>query len=153
MLGKHRYILLTLVISVINLTACSTRSGPAPVTLLNSQPQKNDSGSVSDTYVVKKGDTLFAIAWYTGNDYRDIANYNNLSAPYAIFPGQTLQLAAIKKIDKEPNVKKKHYPKVQEKTGTTTPIYDKRSVDPPLAKRTINMKLMLTTKKLRPSNL
>lgn len=34
------------------------------------------------TYTVKKGDTLFYIAWITGNDFRDLAQRNSISAPY-----------------------------------------------------------------------
>ena len=35
------------------------------------------------TYTVKRGDTLFYIAWITGNDFRDLAQRNNVQAPYA----------------------------------------------------------------------
>ncbi len=44
------------------------------------------------TYTVKKGDTLFYIAWITGNDFRDLAQRNNVQAPYALNVGQTLQV-------------------------------------------------------------
>ena len=30
------------------------------------------------TYTVKRGDTLFYIAWITGNDFRDLAQRNNV---------------------------------------------------------------------------
>jgi lipoprotein NlpD len=46
----------------------------------------------ADTYTVRKGDTLFAIAWYSGNDYRDLAQWNNIASPYTIKVGQTLKL-------------------------------------------------------------
>ncbi len=36
------------------------------------------------TYTVKRGDTLFYIAWVTGNDFRDLAQRNNIPAPYAL---------------------------------------------------------------------
>lgn len=112
---------------VIFLTACSNRTGPAPVTLLNSQVEKKHSGSESTSYVVKKGDTLFAVAWYTGNDYRDIAKYNSLSAPYDIYPGQKLRLTPPPTTALTRNTRPR---KVQEKTGTTSKICDKRGVDP-----------------------
>ena len=32
------------------------------------------------TYTVKRGDTLFYIAWITGNDFRDLAQRNNVQA-------------------------------------------------------------------------
>ena len=44
------------------------------------------------TYTVKRGDTLFYIAWVTGNDFRDLAQRNNVSAPYALNVGQVLQV-------------------------------------------------------------
>ena len=68
------------------------RTAPAPVVLLNSQVTDGSEEFTQDTYKVQKGDTLFAVAWYTGNDYRDLAKYNNLSAPYTIFPGQILSV-------------------------------------------------------------
>ncbi|SPX54784.1 lipoprotein NlpD [Klebsiella pneumoniae] len=40
------------------------------------------------TYTVKRGDTLFYIAWVTGNDFRDLAQRNNIPAPYALNVGQ-----------------------------------------------------------------
>ncbi|EJB1296149.1 murein hydrolase activator NlpD, partial [Salmonella enterica] len=39
-----------------------------------------------------KGDTLFYIAWITGNDFRDLAQRNSISAPYSLNVGQTLQV-------------------------------------------------------------
>ncbi|WP_143051941.1 peptidoglycan DD-metalloendopeptidase family protein [Allopseudospirillum japonicum] len=43
-------------------------------------------------HIVQKGDTLYSIAWGYGRDYRDIAAYNGISAPYTIYPGQALRL-------------------------------------------------------------
>ncbi len=40
------------------------------------------------TYTVKRGDTLFYIAWVTGNDFRDLAQRNNIPAPYALNVGR-----------------------------------------------------------------
>ncbi|MEH0831860.1 murein hydrolase activator NlpD [Pectobacterium cacticida] len=45
-----------------------------------------------DTYTVKRGDTLFYIAWITGNDYRDLAQRNNIPEPYSLNVGQSLNL-------------------------------------------------------------
>ncbi|PDO84228.1 lipoprotein NlpD [Kosakonia pseudosacchari] len=44
------------------------------------------------TYTVKRGDTLFYIAWITGNDFRDLAQRNHVAAPYSLEVGQTLQV-------------------------------------------------------------
>jgi lipoprotein NlpD len=45
-----------------------------------------------DTYTVKHGDTLFYIAWITGNDFRDLAQRNAIAAPYNLSVGQRLQV-------------------------------------------------------------
>ncbi|EHD20318.1 Peptidase M23 [Brenneria sp. EniD312] len=50
------------------------------------------SYSGGNTYTVKRGDTLFYIAWITGNDYRDLAQRNNIPQPYSLNVGQTLNL-------------------------------------------------------------
>lgn len=44
-------------------------------------------------YTVKRGDTLYSIAWRYEMDFRDIAAWNQISAPYAIYPGQRLRMA------------------------------------------------------------
>ncbi|WP_075183220.1 murein hydrolase activator NlpD [Pantoea sp. 1.19] len=50
-------------------------------------------GSYSgETYTVKRGDTLFYIAWITGNDFRDLAERNAIPAPYSLNVGQQLQV-------------------------------------------------------------
>lgn len=45
-------------------------------------------------YTVKKGDTLYSIAWRYEKDFRDLASWNNIKSPYAIFPGQRLRMEA-----------------------------------------------------------
>jgi len=43
-------------------------------------------------YEVRRGDTLYSIAFRYGLDWRDIAAWNRLSAPYTIRPGQSLRM-------------------------------------------------------------
>ena len=50
-------------------------------------------GYQGDTYTVKRGDTLFYIAWVTGNDYRALAAKNNIQEPYAVNVGQVLDVS------------------------------------------------------------
>ncbi|AWK13802.1 peptidase [Candidatus Fukatsuia symbiotica] len=45
-----------------------------------------------NVYTVKRGDTLFYIAWITGNDYRELASKNNIPQPYSLNVGQSIQL-------------------------------------------------------------
>ncbi|MBA6292929.1 peptidoglycan DD-metalloendopeptidase family protein [Colwellia sp. MB3u-70] len=86
--------LLTLIM-ILALNGCSSRSKPAPVvdvqgSLPLSQRLKN---SVSGTeYIVKKGETLYSIAWRADVDIRTLANINNIKAPYNIYPQQKLML-------------------------------------------------------------
>ncbi|MFT5278103.1 MAG: lipoprotein NlpD, partial [Granulosicoccus sp.] len=79
---------------LILLAACNSRYNPAPVISLNTNVAKqNNLTEISGArYEVQKGDTLFAVAFYSGNDYRDIAKYNNLQPPFSIYPGQMLEL-------------------------------------------------------------
>lgn len=44
------------------------------------------------THVVRSGETLFSIAWGSGLDYRVLARWNGIQAPYVIQPGQRLKL-------------------------------------------------------------
>lgn len=45
------------------------------------------------SYVVLKGDTLYSIAFRKGVDFRDLAQWNDIAAPYTIWPGQRLTLS------------------------------------------------------------
>ena len=105
----------SVILSLFLLHGCAGRTAPAPVILLNSQVTDGSEEFTQDTYKVQKGDTLFAVAWYTGNDYRDLAKYNKLSEPYTIFPGQILSVTP---------------PKNPATTRTIPKAKTKRSTDP-----------------------
>jgi lipoprotein NlpD len=45
-----------------------------------------------DTYTVKRGDTLYAIAWRHKLDWQDLARWNGIRRDYVIHPGQVLKL-------------------------------------------------------------
>lgn len=45
-----------------------------------------------DSYTVKPGDTLFSISLEFGQDYREVAAWNNLTDPSRIFVGQVLRM-------------------------------------------------------------
>ncbi|WP_367680756.1 murein hydrolase activator NlpD [Candidatus Fukatsuia anoeciicola] len=64
----------------------------APV-ICNSRYNNIPKGSYNgNTYTVKKGDTLFCIAWITGKDYHKLASKNNILQPYSLNVGQSLKL-------------------------------------------------------------
>lgn len=65
-----------LVCSILLLAACGGR---------NSRPEVS-------TYTVKRGDTLYSIAWRHDLDYRELARWNRLPADYRIHVGQVLSL-------------------------------------------------------------
>lgn len=45
-----------------------------------------------ESYTVRAGDTLYAIAWHFGLDHRDLARWNALGSGDVIYPGQRLRL-------------------------------------------------------------
>jgi len=49
------------------------------------------------SYTVKRGDTLYSIAWRYEKDFRQVAQINNITPPYAIYPGQRLRMQAVNK--------------------------------------------------------
>jgi len=44
----------------------------------------------TQAYTVSRGDTLYSIAWKYEKDFRQLAEWNNISSPYDIYPGQRL---------------------------------------------------------------
>ncbi|MFC7159938.1 peptidoglycan DD-metalloendopeptidase family protein [Pseudidiomarina halophila] len=80
---------------LLTLVACAQRQAPAPVTRVYQGPSIHDfepNSLAGDTYHVAPGDTLYSIAFRANVDVRTLADYNNLSEPYTIFPGQELRL-------------------------------------------------------------
>ena len=97
------------VVLLLSLAACASRQ-PAPVEERSSRPTPAAAPPAPaqaapapkpvtepdwrpKTYVVKRGDTLYAIALDHGLDYRDLAAWNNLGNINLIRPGQVLRLA------------------------------------------------------------
>jgi lipoprotein NlpD len=70
--------------TVVRRTGTTSTSTPAPVPV--STPK------YGATAQVRRGDTLYGIAFRNGIDVRDLAEWNSLSAPYTIYPGQRLRL-------------------------------------------------------------
>ena len=57
----------------------------------SSDRKEEDSNSVIN-YVVKKGDTLSAIAGKYNTNYKSLAEYNNIKNPNKIYPGQIIKI-------------------------------------------------------------
>ena len=103
--------------------SCSNRKQPAPVTEIYQGKTFRDfqqDGYSASTYRVKAGDTLFSIAWYSGNDYRDLAKINRISPPYQINAGQVLSLR--KPAKNQPR-------QLNSKTGQTSETITNQAVD------------------------
>ncbi|MDH5180053.1 MAG: peptidoglycan DD-metalloendopeptidase family protein [Gammaproteobacteria bacterium] len=43
-------------------------------------------------HVIKKGETLYSLAWQYGYDYREVAKWNGIEPPYTIYPDQKLRI-------------------------------------------------------------
>ncbi len=128
---KQRFLVLLfmcLFISLLN-SSCSSQS-PAPVSSRSSEQEKKSRPPVkkiaakSPSAAVKipshhkvlSGDTLYSISWNFNLDYKEVSRWNNIRAPYVIYPGQSIRLTA-------PPVKKA----VVKKTvpGNTKPVEKK----------------------------
>ncbi len=71
------------------LSGCGSNNAPAPVESWQSR-KKPTRPLQADTYQVKRGDTLFSIAFRNGMDYRSLARLNRIEEPYTIYVGQVL---------------------------------------------------------------
>jgi lipoprotein NlpD len=93
---------------LVLLTACSTVPINAPVgsrvAVPQTQPQPqpqlqlaSTTGSADaqkpDYYSVRRGDTLYSIAWQNGLNFRQLAEMNAIRSPYTIYVGQSLRIA------------------------------------------------------------
>ena len=124
--------------------ACSSHTQRAAITNI-AQP----SSLKISQHTVVKGDTLYAIAWQYNLDYKDLAKINDISAPYAINPGQILRLSGVASRlpygVSRPAVKRVHAaPKVAVKTPYS-PVSPKKNrlikpADEPIAVKTQSVK-------------
>jgi lipoprotein NlpD len=87
----HFRMLLGVGIAVFLLAACS--SSVVRETPSSSASQRAVSKpKYGATVRVGRGDTLYGLAFRNGIDFRDLAAWNNIGAPYTIYPGQSLRL-------------------------------------------------------------
>jgi lipoprotein NlpD len=79
------------------LAGCGTMQSSVVV-----EPAAGNGGSIvapaarsipGGSYQVIKGDTLYSIAFRNGVDFRNLAQWNAVAAPYTIHPGQRLRLS------------------------------------------------------------
>jgi len=116
---------ITTLLLICTLVSCSSSGIHAPV-YSNHIPAKATSSKV---HIVRKGDTLYSIAWQNGKDYRSLAKWNNISHPYTIYKGQKLTLIASKSVIKKKRISTPIRKKVlikQKITKSTSNNYQKR---------------------------
>lgn len=84
------------------------------------------------SHVVKKGETLYGIAWRYGRDYRELGDANGMEPPWTIHPGEVLRLDKRGSIPKTASTSSRpsaspprqtaSRTQAPRKTGTSTPV-------------------------------
>lgn len=88
-----------LILALVLVAACSVRPRAvvkrepvAPPSRPQPAPPSRGTPANAREHVVARGDTLYGIAFRNSLDYRDLARWNGIAAPYTIYPGQRLRL-------------------------------------------------------------
>lgn len=94
MLDGRRLLLIVLMVALV--AACGRsnvvrRDGGAQAPR-SAQPASGQAPSGASEAVVARGETLYGIAFRHGLDYREVARWNGIAAPFTIYPGQRLRL-------------------------------------------------------------
>ncbi len=75
-------------VSVRSVSTTESSSAKPQVTA----PKRYEPISRTEPYVVQQGDTLYAISFRAGLNYREVAGWNNIAEPYALSIGQHISL-------------------------------------------------------------
>jgi lipoprotein NlpD len=82
-----RQIVVSLLVIFLFLQACSNGGGFIPVYSAGDR-----SANKVSHHLVRKGDTLYSIAFRYGLDYKNLARSNGIAKPYLIYAGQRINL-------------------------------------------------------------
>jgi lipoprotein NlpD len=137
--------LITLVI-ILTMVSCASSTGPAPVSSISKYSVKYPQKLTGSKYKVKKGDTLYSVAFASGLTAKELSTFNKIPPPYIIHPGKWLMLVNKKpsiNIVKKTQLSKKWHKKLDSQKKDS---YSKRVVKP---KR--NTKKQKKIKKVSPS--
>lgn len=85
--------ILTVSFAVLGLAACTSTVVRKPAQVTRTPASRPSAPPAGSTAVVKRGDTLYGIAFRNGLDVRDVAAWNGIGPPYTIYPGQKLRLS------------------------------------------------------------
>ena len=88
MVGLLR-IAVPVLLALVSLTACNKSWSPGERSHVDGSGYEMTQDGY---YRVRRGDSLHAIAFNFGLDWRDIARWNNISSPYVIYPDQMLRV-------------------------------------------------------------
>lgn len=90
----RRFRALFLFATLLLLNACAGNKTSAPISDYAKDQEKRANPTAQSGYrTVTVGDTLYSIAWDAGRNYKEVAAWNNIAAPYKIYPGQQLRIA------------------------------------------------------------
>lgn len=89
--------LLGIAASAALLAGCASRPVQAPVVerappAAASPAPRPPAQARPDTYIIRRGDTMYSIALDHGLDYKELAAWNNLDDPSKVRPGQQLRI-------------------------------------------------------------
>jgi len=92
---RQGLIRIAVVVMAMTLAACQQSVMVRPVRGAGDAPSAPARGERlvdAPTHTVQGGDTLYKISMQYGVDFRDLAAWNNISAPYTIYPQQRLRV-------------------------------------------------------------
>ncbi len=106
--------------SLVLLSGCGGQSGLAPV----SKHARSTAPRNVSFHKVRRGETLYSIAFQHRKDFRKLARLNGIRKPYTIYVGQKIRLKSSKKHhvshsakSKKAQVRKKTYKSTQKKSS------------------------------------
>ncbi len=87
--------------SCLLLASCSHDPSRVPITDLRTSGRATFS---SGQHIVKRGETLYSIAWMYNRDFKELAASNGIVAPYTIYPGQKISLTVRRPVAVRPYI-------------------------------------------------
>ncbi len=147
---------LPLLFLVFLLSACSSTYAPVEQRSSGSYDvKKKYRGKTPAYHKVKKGETLYSIAWKYGQDYKSLAYRNRIKPPYRIYAGDKLRLSSAystknnKKSTKKAKVSgkkgRKYYSKTKVKNNKTGSIKKRTTSSKTGSKRAVSKKKKTAT--------
>ena len=89
--GSYQRLVIGIALSVLLVGCSSSPSGGVRVVDRNGNTVTQRAPVTTGQYVVRRGDTLFSIAFRYGWDWKALAARNQIPEPYTIRPGQTIR--------------------------------------------------------------